>query len=129
VAAVAAVVALTVAAGGASRESATLRCSEQTVAKDALGNRIALSGTWLAEDGSYRLRQLGSCLYWVGNSRGSSAFFGNVFQTTANGTWVDVANGRTGRLTLTIDRGQRLLRRTGGAGAPYPASNWRRTTR
>jgi hypothetical protein len=103
-------------------------CSESVVPRDAAARPIALTGTWTAEDGKYRLRQVGSCLWWVGNAGGSSVFAGSIFRSTVTGAWADVAAraGSTGKLTLTIDRTQRTLRRTAQSGSAYPAAIWTR---
>jgi hypothetical protein len=121
-------VALTLASDGAPRGAPAVACSTSTVPSDAFGKPVALTGTWLAEDGRYRLRQIGSCLWWVGNAKSTNAFFGSVFKSTATGTWADVASGRNGKLSLTIDSQQRRLSRRAVGGDPFPAANWRRLT-
>jgi hypothetical protein len=123
----AAVVVLALAADGATRTAESVTCSSTAVPKDLTGKPIALTGIWAAEDGRYRLRQVGSCLWWVGNTRSSNVFFGNIFQSTITGAWADVLTGKSGsRLTLTIDRLQQSLSRRSTTGEGHPATNWRK---
>lgn len=125
--AAAVVVTLALAADGATRSAASVTCNTTIVPRDASGKPIALTGTWIAEDGRYRLRQVGNCLWWVGNARSSNVFLGSIFQSTVNGTWADVATGANGsRLTLAIDRTQRTLSRRSATGTRHPATNWRK---
>ena len=125
--AAAAVATLALAANGAARSVESVTCVSTSVPRDFTGKPIALSGRWTAEDGRYTLRQVGNCLWWVGNGRSSNVFFGNIFQSTISGAWADVLTGRSGsRLTLSIDRAQRTLSRRSSTGAAHPATNWRR---
>ena len=125
--AAAAVATLALAADGASRNVESVTCSSTSVPRDFTGKPIALSGRWTAEDGRYTLRQIGNCLWWVGNPRFSNVFFGNIFQSTITGAWADVLTGKSGsRLTLSIDRAQRTLSRRSATGATHPATNWRK---
>ena len=126
-AAAAAVVTLALAADGATRSAESVTCSSTSVPRDFTGKPIALSGRWTAEDGRYTLRQVGSCLWWVGNPRFSNVFFGNIFPSTVTGAWADVLTGKSGsRLTLSIDRVQRTLSRRSATGETHPATNWRK---
>ena len=127
--AAAAVVTLALAADGATRTAESVTCSSTSVPRDNSGKPIALTGRWIAEDGRYTLRQVGSCLWWVGNAKFSNVFFGNIFQSTITGAWADVFTGRSGsRLTLSIDRAQRTLSRRSASGTPHPSTNWRKSS-
>jgi len=121
-------VALTLASDGAPRGAPAVNCSTTTVPRDAFGNPVSLTGVWVAQDGKYRLQQIGSCLWWVGNASSTNVFFGSIFKSTATGTWADVASGRNGKLSLAIDPQQRRLSRRAVGGDPFPAANWKRLT-
>jgi hypothetical protein len=95
----------------------------------------SLTGSWLANDGTYYLRQIGDELWWVGVSAGimypgvesCTVFHGSVTGSGVTGEWSAVPRGALhghGTLTLRRDGDNQLLRvgETGGFGP----SSWRR---
>jgi hypothetical protein len=111
-----------------SRTAETVTCSTMTVPRDSLARPISLTGTWKAVDGTYTLRQIGSCLWWVGGRSGFNAFFANISGSTVDGSWADVRTGANGRLTLLVDSSQNQLSRRRSTGSLL-ATTWRRTSR
>ena len=92
-----------------------------------------LTGRWRCNDGgSYFIRQVGSELWWYGQSRDGGATWSNVFhgriqENQVIGRWADVPHGRiqnAGEMSLQILGAHKLraTRRTGGFGG----SEWTR---
>lgn len=89
-----------------------------------------LTGTWTSENnGTYYVRQVGTTVWWVGQSRDGGISYTNVFNGSKNGDqitgfWADVPAGKntgSGTLTLSISRTGanvelRKVRETGGFG-------------
>lgn len=89
-----------------------------------------LTGTWTSENsGTYYVRQVGTTVWWVGQSRDGGNSYTNVFNGSRNGDqitgfWADVPAGRntgSGSLTLLISRTGanvelRKIKETGGFG-------------
>jgi len=89
-----------------------------------------LTGTWTSENnGTYYVRQVGTTVWWVGQSRDGGITYTNVFNGSRNGDqitgfWADVPAGKntgSGSLTLAISRTGanvelRKVRETGGFG-------------
>ena len=89
-----------------------------------------LTGTWTSEtSGTYYVRQVGTTVWWVGQSQDGGNSYTNVFNGSRNGDqitgfWADVPAGRntgSGSLTLSISRTSthfelRKVRETGGFG-------------
>ena len=95
--------------------------------------RPSLTGSWLANDGgTYRLRQVGNTIWWVGMSGddGKSwthAFHGVRNGNVVNGRWADV-NGPmgSGALTLQVRGNGTHLLRTAATGSGFSGTRWRR---
>jgi hypothetical protein len=95
----------------------------------------SLTGSWLADDGTYYLRQIGDQLWWVGVSAGlmypgvesCTVFHGSVTGSGVTGEWSAVPRGALrGHGTLTLRRvGDNQLLRAGETGG-FGASTWRR---
>lgn len=94
---------------------------------------LNLTGRWRCNDGgSYFIRQVGSELWWYGQSRDGGATWSNVFHGRIQGNqvigrWADVPHGRiqnAGEMSLQILGAHKLraTRRTGGFGG----SEWTR---
>jgi len=94
---------------------------------------LNLTGRWRCNDGgSYFIRQVGSELWWYGQSRDGGATWSNVFHGRIQGNqvigrWADVPHGRiqnAGEMSLQILGADKLraTRRTGGFGG----SEWTR---
>lgn len=100
------------------------------------GPRTQITGTWVADDGgTYRIRRIGSVVWWVGESGDQGQSFTNIFRGEIDGDiikgeWLDVrtANGfkgdtNRGELTLELDgtlkslSSFRQVSSTGGFGA------------
>jgi hypothetical protein len=89
-----------------------------------------LTGTWTSENnGTYYVRQVGTTVWWVGQSRDGGISYTNVFNGSRNGDqitgfWADVPAGKntgSGSLTLSISRTGanvelRKVKETGGFG-------------
>jgi hypothetical protein len=89
-----------------------------------------LTGTWTSENsGTYYVRQVGTTVWWVGQSRDGGNSYTNVFNGSRNGDqitgfWADVPAGKntgSGSLTLSISRAGanfelRKVKDTGGFG-------------
>jgi hypothetical protein len=92
-----------------------------------------LTGRWRCNDGgTYFIRQVGSDLWWYGQSGDGGATWSNVFHGSIQGNqvigrWADVPHGKlqnAGEMSLEIlgNRKLRAIRRTGGFGG----SEWSR---
>ncbi|MGB9902537.1 FecR domain-containing protein [Methanothrix sp.] len=86
-----------------------------------------LTGVWTCDDGGkYYIRQIGSTIWWYGESDPGSPIWSNVMHGTINGDtidaeWADLPKGRVmgyGILTLHIDSSNRITAssKTGGFG-------------
>lgn len=91
-----------------------------------------VSGDWTANDGgTYRLRVVGSTIWWVGMSSDNGQFWTNVFRGTRNGNiidgeWADVRGQRGyGTLKLRIS-GTTVMEKIGGTGSGFGGSRWGR---
>jgi len=120
-----ALVALALAGQGGARSAALVKCSTTILPRDASGRVINLTGRWQANDGTYSLLQIGSCLWWGGGQTRSNVFFGTVSSSSVDGEWADVFRGTSGKLTLLIRSSTSLLRRS-STGA-FPATSWKKT--
>jgi hypothetical protein len=123
--------------------SAGSECQPVT-AKDAKGAPLELTGEWSANDGGrYRLKQIDSCLIWVGLSHFDNQSVGDSWVTTfrgqiaadrtIKGDFLDVSgtNPGSGTLTLKVDDnpdafGGLVINATGHTGSPYGGSFWER---
>lgn len=117
-----ALVALAVASAGGADTADSVTCSSTVRPADAFGRPIDLTGHWEASDGTYTLRQIGSCLWWVG--RETNVFFGTIFGSSVSGVWADVSTGASGRLTLLIRSNTSLSRRA--STGRFPAVRWKK---
>jgi hypothetical protein len=118
-------VALVLVGLGGARSAESVTCSSRTVARDSLGLRINLTGTWTADEGPpYYLRQVGTCLFADAKDR-SNVFFGTVSSSTVTGIWTDVRGkspNTTGTLTLRITSRNTVLLPRGD----FPKANFLR---
>jgi len=104
--------------------------SREMKASPAEAMQEDLTGTWTSENsGTYYVRQVGTTVWWVGQSRDGGNSYTNVFNGSRNGDhitgfWADVPAGRntgSGSLTLLISRTGanvelRKIKETGGFG-------------
>jgi hypothetical protein len=122
--------ALVLTTSGESRQADVVTCSSTS----SRPNRAVLTGSWTGNDGrTYAIRQVGTCVWWVGSRRGTveSSFFGSVSTSGSAifGFWANVpplASGN-GRLIMSIVPGSRLLNR-GSTGA-FPTQRMQKTRR
>lgn len=114
------------------------------VVRDSSGEPIDLSGQWSANDsGRYQLKQLDSCLVWVGLSDFEDQSLGDSWITTfrgqigsdrvISGPFLDVSGNNAGSGTLTLriddDDGAYLgivLNIVSHTGSPYGGTFWER---
>lgn len=86
-----------------------------------------LTGVWSCDDGGkYYIRQVGSTIWWYGESDPSTPFWSNVMHGTVSGDtinadWADVPKGSMagyGTLTLRIESNSKIsaISKTGGFG-------------
>ena len=116
---------------------------ERVDLKDEGGKAIDLSGDWSANDqGAYSLKQIESCLWWVGLSdfpgEDPGDTWANVFRgrissdrkITGEFTDVRTVDKTTGTLTLRIETtdGQLVLRRESLTGPSFGGTFWERAT-
>jgi hypothetical protein len=93
----------------------------------------ALSGVYYANDGgSYRIREAGSDIWWLGKSSDNGASWTNVFKGTRNGNtitgkWIDLNPGATGAgvLTLRVTKNFQLVR-INAVGSGFGGTRWLR---
>jgi hypothetical protein len=94
---------------------------------------VNLTGRWKCNDGgTYYIHQVGTKVWWYGESGDNGGSWTNVFQgevegDRVRGKWVDVPHGRamnSGEMTLQIQAPSRLVasQKTGGFGG----SEWSR---
>jgi len=110
---------LVLAAPGQGTPSEVVTCSSQTTILNRSRTTVILTGTWIASDGTYSLRQIGSCLWWSGGPASRvNVFFGTVSSSgsTVFGLWADVRRSGSGKLILSIDSSQNRLTRRGSTG-------------
>jgi hypothetical protein len=100
----------------------------------ASGQSSDLTGLWLDNTGGgtlYRLRQVGTKLYWsvdAGPGRSINVYVGEISGSTINGIWVDVpqsSTNMTGVLNLRIDSNDRLVKIAENP-CCYGAQSWTR---
>ena len=102
-------------------------CFTVAVTQSQPGPAVSLTGRWSANDGgTYYLRQVGSELWWYGQSGDGGQSWSNVYQGTIQGeqitgSWADVPHGRiqsSGVMSLAINNPNQLTatNRTGGFG-------------
>jgi hypothetical protein len=106
--------ALIVTEPGQGSSSEAVICSTRAP-KIVLGRAGDLSGPWTGSGGGrYWIRQVGSCLWWYGESSNGGKDFTNVFfgtvknvgsTSTVEGVWADVPRGpslNSGSLILAV---------------------------
>lgn len=114
--------------------------------RDASGAPIDLTGPWSGNDGGqYRLRQIGSCLTWVGLSDFEGQSLGDTWVTTfrgqiaadrtISGEFLDVSgeNPGSGTFQLRIDDspdvvGGVVINRVSATGSDYGGTFWEPAT-
>jgi hypothetical protein len=129
--------------GGATPAPAASACTPIDL-KDASGAPLDLTGEWSANDsGRYRLKQIDSCLTWVGLSHFDGQDLGDSWVTTfrgqigadmtIGGDFLDVSgtNPGSGTLRLKIETspdalGGIVLTQSAHTGSPYGGSFWER---
>lgn len=84
-------------------------CQPSAAVKVA-GKPLDLTGVWKTNQGTYYLRQIGTCVWWYGQSSSSGTwahvFFGRIAGPAVRGLWSDVpaaAIRQSGTLALKID--------------------------
>lgn len=131
--------------GGSVTPAASLDGScPPVVIRDASGNTIDLTGTWSGNDkGRYELRQVNSCLTWVGLSDFPDQSVGDTWITTfrgqiaadrtITGEFLDVSGGNPGSGTfkLRIDDSPNavqgyVINRVSATGSDYGGTFWER---
>lgn len=94
---------------------------------------LDLTGLWRDDNGvTYSIRQMANRVYWSmdGRPRVLNVFSGELSQTTVQGQWVDLPDGRiqgNGSLTLRVESADRMVK-TAQEG-DYGATTWTRLTR
>lgn len=93
----------------------------------------SIDGVWKANDGgTYRLRVMGSTIWWTGMSGDDGRTWTNVFRGTRNGNivdgeWVDVRGKFGGRGTLKLRMsGTTFMEKIGSTGSGFGGSRWGR---
>jgi hypothetical protein len=136
---------LTACSGSAATPApAVSECVPIPDVKDAAGGPLDLTGEWSGNDGGrYRLKQVDSCLVWVGLSHFDGQDLGDSWVTTfraqigtdrkISGEFLDVSgtNPGSGTLQLSIDtspdaEGGLVLTQVAHTGSPYGGSFWER---
>lgn len=93
----------------------------------------SLSGVYKANDGgTYRIREAGPTVWWLGRSADNGESWTNVFKGTRNGSiisgqWADLHNGGdgTGALTLKVTKNFQLVL-VKAAGSGFGGTRWLR---
>ncbi|MBQ1498955.1 MAG: hypothetical protein IIZ38_11635 [Sphingomonas sp.] len=92
-----------------------------------------INGIWKANDGgTYRLRAVGTTIWWVGMSADNGKSWTHAFKGTRsgnliNGSWADVRGniGGAGTLKLQIS-GTTFMKKLSGTGSGFGGSSWSR---
>lgn len=97
------------------------------------GAAVDLTGKWGTTQGTYYIRQLGTCVWWSGSSASGASwahvFFGQISGATVSGVWADVPSAtirQAGTLKLRIGTGGATLTRLAQTGN-FGDAEWTRS--